>query len=50
MDAISSREYDYVASGHYANVIHPSVDEADCPSVLELSTDMVHLCFLSLVL
>ncbi|PKI60196.1 hypothetical protein CRG98_019384 [Punica granatum] len=41
MDAISSREYDYVASGHYANVIHPSADEADCPSVLELSKDVI---------
>lgn len=50
MDAISSREYDYVASGHYANVIHPSADEADRPSILKLSKDIVHLCFLSLVL
>ncbi|KAK4753697.1 hypothetical protein SAY87_001801 [Trapa incisa] len=41
MDAINCREYDYVASGHYANVIHPSVDEADSPSVLELSKDTI---------
>lgn len=50
MDAISSKEYDYVASGHYANVFHPSADEADRPSVLKLSKDMVHLCFVPLVL
>lgn len=41
MDAISSFKYDYIASGHYANVIHPSTDQIDEPSVLELSKDMV---------
>ncbi|KAH7560578.1 hypothetical protein JRO89_XS10G0048000 [Xanthoceras sorbifolium] len=41
MDAISNMEFDYVASGHYANVIHPSADQTDNPSVLELSKDMV---------
>lgn len=41
MDAISSMEFDYVASGHYANVVHPSADQIDKPSVLELSKDMV---------
>lgn len=41
MDAISNMEFDYVASGHYANVIHPSADQMDKPSVLELSKDMV---------
>ncbi|XP_021772065.1 uncharacterized protein LOC110736209 [Chenopodium quinoa] len=41
MDAISSLDFDYVASGHYANVIHPSIDALDNPSVLELSRDMV---------
>lgn len=41
MDAISSMDFDYVASGHYANVIHPSFDARNNPSVLELSRDMV---------
>ena len=44
MDAISSMEFDYVASGHYANVVHPkAADQMDKPSVLELSKDMVHI-------
>ncbi|KAJ4882164.1 transferase [Raphanus sativus] len=37
MDAISDMEYDYIASGHYAKVVHPPAG----PSVLELSQDMV---------
>ncbi|XP_002513510.2 tRNA-specific 2-thiouridylase MnmA [Ricinus communis] len=41
MDAINNMEFDYVASGHYAKVIHPSADEINQPSVLELSKDMV---------
>ncbi|KAJ9164361.1 hypothetical protein P3X46_023944 [Hevea brasiliensis] len=41
MDAINSMEFDFVASGHYANVIHPSADQINKPSVLELSKDMV---------
>ncbi|GMH00048.1 hypothetical protein Nepgr_001887 [Nepenthes gracilis] len=41
IDAINSRHFDYVASGHYAKVTHPSSDEMDKPSVLELSKDMV---------
>lgn len=41
MDAISSKEFDYVASGHYANVVHSFTDQMDKPSVLELSKDMV---------
>lgn len=41
MDAISSMEFDYVASGHYANIVHSSVEQMDNPSVLELSKDMV---------
>ena len=41
MDAISSMEFDYVASGHYANIVHTSTDQMDNPSVLELSKDMV---------
>lgn len=41
MDAISDMEYDYVASGHYAKVVHPPADQNDASSVLELSQDMV---------
>lgn len=41
MDAISGMGFDYVASGHYANVVHPVADQIDEPSVLELSQDMV---------
>ena len=41
MDAINNMEFDYVASGHYAHVIHPVLDQIDKPSVLELSKDMV---------
>lgn len=44
MDAISSMEFDYIASGHYANVVHPSADQMDKPSMLELSKDSVHVC------
>ncbi|KAA8528091.1 hypothetical protein F0562_035040 [Nyssa sinensis] len=41
MDAISAMEFDYVASGHYANVIHSLTDQMNKPSVLQLSKDMV---------
>ena len=41
MDAISSMDFDYVASGHYANVVHSSTKQMEDPSVLELSHDMV---------
>lgn len=40
MEAISSMDFDYVASGHYANIVHLSTDKQDTP-VLELSKDMV---------
>lgn len=40
MDAISTMEFDYVASGHYAKIVHSS-SEKDKPSTLELSKDMV---------
>lgn len=33
--------FDYIASGHYARVIHPSPKLGDEPSVLKLSQDMV---------
>lgn len=41
MDAINNMEFDYVASGHYATVIHSFSDQINQPSVLELSKDMV---------
>ncbi|CAK9146704.1 unnamed protein product [Ilex paraguariensis] len=41
MDAISNLEFDFVASGHYAKVVHTFSDQTDGPSVLELSRDMV---------
>ncbi|CAI0450019.1 unnamed protein product [Linum tenue] len=41
MDAVNGMGFDYIASGHYASVIHPSSDETNKPSVLELSKDMV---------
>ncbi|TQD70220.1 hypothetical protein C1H46_044248 [Malus baccata] len=40
MDAISSMKFDHVASGHYANVVHPPASQTDKDSVLELSQDM----------
>ncbi|KAF3545261.1 hypothetical protein DY000_02010342 [Brassica cretica] len=36
MDAISDMEYDYIASGQYAKVVHPPPGQ----SVLKLSQDM----------
>ncbi|KAK3032983.1 hypothetical protein RJ639_035811 [Escallonia herrerae] len=41
MDAISKMEFDFVASGHYAKVVHSFMDQADEPSILELSRDTV---------
>lgn len=41
MDAISGMEFDFVASGHYAKIVHASTEQLDEPSVLELSKDMV---------
>ncbi|KAJ8547484.1 hypothetical protein K7X08_011070 [Anisodus acutangulus] len=41
MDAISGMEFDFVASGHYAKIVHASIVQLDEPSVLELSKDMV---------
>nr|VDD00989.1 unnamed protein product [Brassica oleracea] len=37
MDAISDMEYDYIASGQYAKVVHPPPGQ----SVLKLSQDMI---------
>lgn len=44
MDAISSMNYDYIASGHYAKVVHPLLTQVG-NSVLELSEDMVCLTY-----
>ncbi|XP_028757144.1 uncharacterized protein LOC114716323 [Neltuma alba] len=41
MDAISNMGFDYVSSGHYANVVHPPADQMDKPCVLELSQDVI---------
>lgn len=41
MDAINKMDFDYVASGHYANVIHSCRSQMDNVSVLELSNDTV---------
>ncbi|XVE60014.1 hypothetical protein DITRI_Ditri05aG0092700 [Diplodiscus trichospermus] len=41
MDAINNMDYDFIASGHYANVVHPSADQSNKASTLELSKDMV---------
>ncbi|XP_076935397.1 uncharacterized protein LOC143602029 [Bidens hawaiensis] len=41
MDAISNMNFDYVASGHYAKVVHTVTNENNQLSFLELSKDMV---------
>ncbi|CAH1454550.1 unnamed protein product [Lactuca virosa] len=41
MDAISNMDFEFVASGHYAKVIHPLTDETNELSFLQLSKDMV---------
>lgn len=41
LDAIGGMGFDYVASGHYAKVVHPFADQMNESSVLELSQDMV---------
>ncbi|KZV34001.1 mitochondrial tRNA-specific 2-thiouridylase 1-like [Dorcoceras hygrometricum] len=41
VDAIVGRRFDFVASGHYAKVVHPDIGSKDEPSTLELSKDMV---------
>ncbi|CAH1434751.1 unnamed protein product, partial [Lactuca virosa] len=41
MDAISNMDFEFVASGHYAKVIHPLTDESNELSFLQLSKDMV---------
>ncbi|XP_075489969.1 uncharacterized protein LOC142528726 [Primulina tabacum] len=41
VDAVGGRKFDFVASGHYAKVVHPDSGSKDEPSTLELSKDMV---------
>lgn len=41
MDAISGMAFDFIASGHYAMVVHPNSDKRDEPSALRLSKDVV---------
>ncbi|XP_062208830.1 uncharacterized protein LOC133910450 [Phragmites australis] len=41
LEAIEKLGFDYIASGHYAHVIHPSVENTEAPSVLQLSKDKV---------
>ncbi|XP_057804710.1 uncharacterized protein LOC131020072 [Salvia miltiorrhiza] len=41
VDAISGMSFDYIASGHYAMVVHPDSANKDEPSALRLSKDMV---------
>ncbi|KAL0460972.1 UNVERIFIED_CONTAM: tRNA-specific 2-thiouridylase MnmA [Sesamum latifolium] len=41
VDAISGMKFDFIASGHYAKVVHPDSGNKDEPSTLELSKDMV---------
>lgn len=41
LEAIGGMKFDYVASGHYAHVIHSSLEQRDGPSILKLSKDMV---------
>lgn len=47
MDAICNLEFDYVASGHYARVVHPTSDRSEIePSILELSEETVQSLFI----
>ncbi|XP_073318064.1 uncharacterized protein [Primulina huaijiensis] len=41
VDAVGGRKFDFVASGHYAKVVHPDSCSKDEPSTLELSKYMV---------
>jgi tRNA-specific 2-thiouridylase len=41
LEAIENLGFDYIASGHYAHVVHPSVENVEGPSVLQLSKDKV---------
>ncbi|VAI09407.1 unnamed protein product [Triticum turgidum subsp. durum] len=39
LEAIENLGFDYIASGHYAHVVHPPVENAEEPLVLQLSKD-----------
>ncbi|KAL6502992.1 hypothetical protein OROHE_024160 [Orobanche hederae] len=41
VDALSGMKFDFVASGHYAKVVHPDSSAKDEHSTLKLSKDMV---------
>ncbi|KAF8718206.1 hypothetical protein HU200_025697 [Digitaria exilis] len=41
LEAIENLGFDYIASGHYAHVVHPSVENTEAPSVLQLSKDKI---------
>ncbi|KAF0912829.1 hypothetical protein E2562_019418 [Oryza meyeriana var. granulata] len=41
LEAIENMGFDYIASGHYAHVVHPSLDDIEGPSLLQLSKDKV---------
>ncbi|KAL2540900.1 tRNA (5-methylaminomethyl-2-thiouridylate)-methyltransferase [Abeliophyllum distichum] len=41
IDAVGGMKFDFVASGHYARVVHVDGDKKDKPSILELSKDIV---------
>jgi tRNA U34 2-thiouridine synthase MnmA/TrmU len=43
LEAIENLGFDYIASGHYAHVVHPSVQDVESSSELQLSKDKV-LC------
>jgi len=41
LEAIENLGFDYIASGHYAHVIHPSDENTEAPSLLQLSKDKI---------
>ncbi|VFQ68717.1 unnamed protein product [Cuscuta campestris] len=41
MDSVSKMEFDFVASGHYAKIVHADANQPHKPSALQLSKDMV---------
>ncbi|EYU26175.1 hypothetical protein ABFS82_14G216300 [Erythranthe guttata] len=41
VDAIGDMKFDFIASGHYAKVVHPESSDKNEPSTLELSKDTV---------
>jgi tRNA-5-taurinomethyluridine 2-sulfurtransferase len=41
LQAVEKMEFDYIASGHYAHVVHSSPENPHGLSMLKLSQDMV---------